>query len=84
MATTAQELEQFRQFVVQRLDAGDARSSLDELFDLWRNEHPSDALNAENVIAIAASIDDFERGERGTIAGAHSAELRREFGIADK
>jgi hypothetical protein len=83
MATTAQEFEGFRQFVERRLAAGQ-RDSLDELFDLWRNENPSGEMYAENVAAIAASIEDFKRGEKGTVAGSHSAELRREFGIADK
>jgi hypothetical protein len=82
MATTRQELEGFRQFVERRLGAGDTAPSLDELFDQWRHENPSDALSAESVSAIAASIEDFKRGDRGTLAGNHSAELRREFGIS--
>jgi hypothetical protein len=80
MATAQQELERFTQFVQHRLSSGEANASLDELFDLWRHENPSDELYAENVAAIAASIDDFRRGERGTLAGEHSAELRRQFG----
>jgi hypothetical protein len=84
MATTQQELERFAQFVQHRLIAGEAEASLDELFDLWRHENPSDELYAENVAAIAASVDDFKRGERGTVAGEHSAELRRQIGSADK
>ena len=43
--------------------AGQGEASLDELFDLWRHENPSDELYAENVAAIAASIEDFQRGE---------------------
>jgi hypothetical protein len=84
MSTVQQELERFTQFIQQRLSAGAREASLDELFDLWRHENPSDELYAENVAAIAASIDDFKRGERGTIAGEHSAELGRRFGSADK
>jgi hypothetical protein len=30
---------------------------------------------------VQASIEDFKNGERGTIAGEHSAQLRREFGL---
>ena len=82
MATAAQELEQFRQFVIGRLGEGNADATLDELFDLWRHEFPSDELHVENVAAIAASIDDFKRGERGTVAGDHSSVLRREFGLS--
>jgi hypothetical protein len=84
MATAAHELEEFSRFVQQRIEAGEVEATLDELFDLWRREHPSDAVYAENVAAIAASIEDFQRGERGTIAGAHSAELRRQFGLTEK
>ena len=84
MATTKQQLESFTRFVQHRAGNGDAEASLDELFDLWRHENPSSEVYAQNVAAIAASIEDFKRGERGTIAGEHSAELRREFGLADK
>ena len=84
MATTEQQLDSFMQFVRDRVGAGNAEASLDELFDLWRHENPSDELYAQNVAAIAASIEDFKRGERGTTAGEHSGQLRREFGLADK
>ena len=57
---------------------------MDDLFDQWRHENPSDSQLDENVAAIAASIKDFRRGERGTIAGEHSAELRRQFGLSDQ
>jgi len=81
MATTERELDSFFQFAQQRI--GDS-ISLDELFDLWRHENPSDELYAENVAAIAASIDDFKQGQRGTVAGEHSEQLRREFGVDDQ
>ena len=84
MATTEQQLESFVHFVRNRVGAGCSEVSLDELFDLWRHENPSGELYAQNVAAIAASIEDFKRGERGTVAGEHSAELRREFGLRDK
>jgi hypothetical protein len=55
---------------------------MDEVFDQWRAENPSDEQYAENVAAIRASIQDIKNGERGTIAGEHSAQLRREFGVS--
>lgn len=84
MTTTEHELEKFRRFVEHCLGTGETKASLDELFDLWRHENPSDDLHAENVAAVAASIEDFRRGEHGTMAGEHSAELRREFGLPTK
>jgi hypothetical protein len=54
-------------------------NTADEHFDQWR-EDPSDEQYAENVAAILASYQDYKNGKTGTIAGEHSAELRREFG----
>ena len=84
MTTTEQQLESFARFVRSRVGTGNPGASLDELFDLWRHENPSAELHAENVAAIAASIEDFERGEHGTVAGEHSAQLRREFGLRNR
>jgi hypothetical protein len=84
MASTAEELDRFAEFARQRLGNGESELSLDELFDLWRSENPSDDLYAENVAAIKAAIDDFRNGDRGTLAGEHSDQLRREFGIASE
>jgi hypothetical protein len=80
MTTAAQELASFTIYAQQRIDSGERDLSLDELFDQWRAENPSNELYAENVAAIQASIDDFKNGQRGTIAGEHSAQLRRGAG----
>ena len=84
MATTEDDLKSFSQFVQVRLSATETKPSLAELFDLWMIENPDDADYAENVAAINASIDDFRRGQRGTPAGEHSRELRKEFGITEE
>jgi hypothetical protein len=84
MATTSEELDRFAEFARQRLGNGGSELSLDELFDLWRSENPSDELYAENVAAVKAAIDDFRKGDRGTPAGEHSDQLRREFGIVSE
>jgi len=81
MSTAEQDLANFTSYAHQRINSGERDLSIDELFDQWRMENPSDDLYAENLAAIKASIQDFENGERGTVAGEHSAQLRREFGI---
>jgi hypothetical protein len=80
MSTTEQDIASFTNFALQKLESGRNDLTIDELFDQWRIENPSDELYAENVAAIQASIRDFKAGERGTVAGEHSAQLRREFG----
>jgi hypothetical protein len=80
MSTTEQELVSFNSYVQRIISSGQRDLSIDELFDQWRAENPSDEAYAENLAAINASIRDFKNGERGTLSGEHSAQLRREFG----
>lgn len=84
MATVEQDLDRFTTYARQQIESGQGDVSIDELFDQWRAENPSDEEYAENVAAIQASIQDFKNGERGTVAGEHSAQLRREFGVSDE
>ncbi len=80
MSTTEQELDSFTQFAKARLRGG-GLSLLDELFDLWRAENPSETDYAEDEAAIAGAIEDFRRGDRGRPAGELSRELRQELGV---
>jgi hypothetical protein len=80
MSSIEHEISSFNEFVLRQVGSGQNKSSIDELFDQWRTENPSDSIYGENLAAVRASIDDFNRGERGTLAGEDSAELRREFG----
>ena len=81
MSTAEQDIANFANFALQMIESGERDLTIDELFDQWRIENPSDEQYAENVAAIQASIHDFKAGERGTVAGEHSAQLRREFGV---
>jgi hypothetical protein len=82
MTTAEQELVSFTSYAQRIISSGRRDLSIDELFDQWRAENPSDESYAENLAAINASIRDFKNGERGTIAGEHSAQLRREFEVS--
>ena len=84
MATAEQDLSSFTDFARQQIAAGQLDLTIDELFDQWRAENPSDEQYSEDVAAISASIQDYKRGERGSLAGEHSAQLRRDFGISDR
>jgi hypothetical protein len=81
MSNVEQDLTSFHRYALHQLELGQSELSIDELFDQWRSENPSSEAYAEDVTAIAASIDDFRRGERGLPTGIQSAELRREFGL---
>lgn len=81
MSTVESDLSSFHQFAMRQLHTG---CSIDELFDQWRAENPSDELYQENVAVINASIADFKNGDRGTIAGQDSSEIRRQHGLRDQ
>jgi hypothetical protein len=83
MTTTEQQLQSFTEFAKALLDTGHPQLSLNELFDLWRIENPSDAEYAEDLAAIAGAIDDFRRGDRGRPARELSRELRSQIGLAE-
>jgi hypothetical protein len=80
MATTEDDLKDFNQFVHTQMQ-NNAELQLPELFDLWMLQNATADDYAENVAAINASISDYLSGDRGTPAGEHSRELRREFGV---
>jgi len=83
MSTTAQELESFTEFAKKRLGSREPEPSLEELFDLWRLENPSDTDYAENLAALSGAIEDFKSGDRGRPAGEISRELRAKLGPAE-
>ena len=75
MATVEQDLDHFTNYARRKIEMGQPNLSLDELFDQWRAENPSDDQYAENIAAIQSSIEDFKKGEGGTLAEVHSAQL---------
>ena len=84
MTKTVHELESFTQFARERLASEGPELSLDQLFDLWRVENPSDSDDAEDLAAIAGAIDDFRNGDRGRPAGELTSKLRNELGFSDE
>ena len=81
MTTAAHDIESFTQFARDCLRGGDSDVSIDELFDLWRIENPSDDDTTENVAAINAALEDFRNGDRGRPAGELSRQLRKQYGM---
>jgi hypothetical protein len=82
MAALTDQIDSFHRFAHEQAENGGSEMTIDELFDQWRVENPTNDECAENAAAINASVLDFNRGERGTPAGEHSVELRREFQLA--
>ena len=76
MPVTLQELDRFHRFAVDRIDAGDESSSLQELLDLWSAENPDQEQYADDVMAVKAALRDFDNGDPGLPFDEHLRQLR--------
>jgi predicted transcriptional regulator len=79
MSTIPDDLAAFQHFAHQKVDAGEAQS-LEELFDLWRLEHPTADEQAEIHEAIRQGLADIKAG-RGRPADEVMAELSRKYNL---
>lgn len=75
MSNTTQQLDQFRQFALTRLNSSGCELSIDELYDEWRRENPAPEEIAQNAKAIAASLRDLDQG----VPRKPAAEFVRQF-----
>ena len=71
------ELHLFRDFLNAKLTNGGADLSPEDALDEFRDLHPDP--EEDDVAAIQAAIDDFERGERGMPLEEFDRQLRQEF-----
>jgi hypothetical protein len=76
---THEQVNDFANFALEKLNSGQADFSMDELYDMWRRENPDPADYAENVAAVQMAIDDLKAGDRGRPAGELTRELRKEL-----
>ena len=79
MSVTSDELENFQRFALQKLQNGDAQS-IEELFDLWRIEHPTPEEVSEIHAAIRQGLADIKAG-RGRPADEVMDELSRKYNL---
>ena len=77
--TNQEQLESFYRFATNQIAAGATGTSIDELYDRWRIEHPSSNELEANVAAVEAALDDMEAGDTGRDAHLLVRELRGEF-----
>lgn len=76
MKATEHEIESFRRFALEQIGNGGSELSIDELYDRWRLQCPSDEELQEDVLAVKASLRDMERGEKGRSFDEFSREFR--------
>lgn len=79
--TTIDQLEQFRSFVLDRIGRGGSVLSIDDLYDEWRIHNPSPSELEADSKAIAASLQDLDRGERGKPIDSFLQDFKKTHGI---
>ncbi len=79
MSIVHEELAGFHRFAEDKLRRGEAQS-LEELFELWRIEHPTDDEEADVHEAIREGLKDIEAG-RYRPAEEVFAEIRAKYGF---
>ena len=56
-----------------------AQLTIDELYDQWRIENPSDTELTENVAAVKASLRDLHDGDRSIPHDEHMRQLGDQY-----
>lgn len=78
------ELQQFRDFLDEKLKNGGAELFPEEALEQWRQLHPDPLDDEDDVAAIQAAIDDSENGERGMPLEEFDREFRKKHNIPDR
>ncbi len=79
MTSILQQVESFAEYARCKLQAGESPGSIDDLYDQWRES----LWATEDAAAIAASLRDFEQGERGKTFEAFATEFSGRNGMLE-
>jgi N-acyl-D-aspartate/D-glutamate deacylase len=75
------ELEAFRQFIDERLGAGDLGMSPEEALEHWRSTYPSEEDLVRSTLAVKQAIADMQAGDDGEPFEAFVQRFRQERGL---
>lgn len=81
MPITRDDLEDFHEFALARIQASGSDLTWDELVDQWRVRRPSPDRRAADLDAIRAAVDDMRAGDHGEPAERAIEELRTDLGL---
>ena len=82
MSTVELQLEDFRAYVLEQTRSGSSLT-LDELYENWKLEHPTDEEHRMNVLAVKAALRDIRNGDRGQDFDEFMKEFKTRHNIAD-
>ena len=81
MPVTKQTIQEFVQFAIAQLDAGRTVEHLDELLGAFEVAQRSPETVEADIAAVRASIEDWQRGERGRSLEEFDADFRARIGF---
>ena len=65
MTHIADQLNEFREFALARINSSKNQLTLDEIYDEWRLNNPDPEQLAADAQAVAASLADYRNGVEG-------------------
>ena len=83
MKATRQQVEDFRTYALEQVCNGGCQLTIDELYDRWRLEHPSDDEFRDDVLALKASLRDIAAGETGRPIEEFSRDIQARHELPD-
>lgn len=78
------DLQQFHQFLGERLVSGGRDLSPEQVLDEWRVLHPADEELAESVTAVRRAIAEMKSGDQGRHLDAVLLEIRQRIAHPSK
>ena len=79
MSTDESELFQFNEFVIGKLQNGDAELTPEQCLELWRLQHPTPSQYDQSVGAIQSAIDEMETDSGSQSVDELHARLRDKY-----
>lgn len=78
------ELHNFRRFLDEKLNSGNAELLPEEALDEWRQLHPNPEAFEEDAAAIHESLDDLANGDKGIPFSEFDEPFRKEHNLSAK
>lgn len=73
---TREQIESYYRFALAKLEKDGPDLSIDDLFESWRIQNPTEAELSESVAAVKAALRDMENGDTGRPLKEVIAEVR--------
>ena len=81
MSTTLNQLDSFHRFETERALNAEGKVTIDELFELWREENTTSEGKVADRLAVEAALQDMKNGDTGQPFDDFDREFRKRNAI---